>query len=92
MEHKSLKNRKGHILINDGVLQLLSPEELSTLFSVFFPTHIQHQITYTVKYSGYSEQFEKLEEGQIVPHYSVHINEDGTVNFEKIEEEQHPLE
>ena len=92
MEHKLLKNRKGIILINSGVLNLLSPEELSTLFGVFFPVRIKHRINDTVEYFGFCEQFEQLEEGQITPHYSVQINEDGSIRFEKFVEEQHPLE
>lgn len=92
MKHPNLKNRIGRIKTTEHVLNSLSPTELSSLFEAFYPVKIDVDFQDRMEYTGYSEHFDKIEEGEIIPEYSVTIYKDGGVDMERIVEQQRPLE
>jgi hypothetical protein len=85
-----LRQRRGCIIIREHVLDDY-PVLAQAIFSKFVPVQtFQLFVTSAVQYWGYSEEFDVVPEGSMVPDYEVLFHQDlmgrVTVKFEKTEE------
>ncbi|MNG66073.1 hypothetical protein D3C71_344190 [compost metagenome] len=83
-----MMNKLGRIEISDDFLNLKNAKILGALFSKFIPCHIDINARYRhIIYTGFSEQFEEVNEGFGIPLYVVEIyNKEGDfyeINFTK---------
>lgn len=79
-----LSNRIGKIVLEADFMDKVPHEELSVLFSFFFPVSIDYCFQGHLSYVGCSPLFPKLEQGEDIPEYQVEIvigKENESVNF-----------
>jgi len=87
--NEELYKRKGSIEIYSHLLKSLTEEELTSLFSRFFPVDIEHSLFSGLStYKGCSPDFDLVEEGIHPPYYSAEITlsdegEKASVKFTK---------
>lgn len=77
----NLKKRKGFISFSDNPIGWLEKDVLKEIFSRFFPTHLEIM---NIKYYGYSEYFEEVEDESVTNEYVAVIKTDKIGCFESI--------
>lgn len=74
-----MKKRRGNIKIHRPLID--NPDHyklfLFKLFSVFIPVFIEHKFEY-ITYSGYSDEFDEIDEGLEIPFYLVNFIDEGS--------------
>jgi len=65
-----IKHRRGIVHFHhQSIFSEPEKSQLKAIFSVFYPIKIETEFDGTMKYYGYSEFFDKIEEGEQIPEY-----------------------